>query len=119
MFVCSIPDEHLDPRRTALFLARSILPEVRKGVRKLIPLDKQVTTMPNIRASGMRGPGQLKIPRLGGLSTITTSGSSSGEIADHTSHLMHLADSARGVQGQAHDEAMASLRTCRCLDLGQ
>ena len=30
---CSIPDDHIDPRRTALFVARSILSEVRDGVR--------------------------------------------------------------------------------------
>lgn len=30
---CSIPDDHIDPRRSALFMARSILREVREGVR--------------------------------------------------------------------------------------
>ena len=30
---CSIPDDHIDPRRTALFMARSILREVRDGGR--------------------------------------------------------------------------------------
>jgi hypothetical protein len=30
---CSIPDDHIDPRRSALFMARSILREVRDGVR--------------------------------------------------------------------------------------
>ena len=29
---CPIPDDHIDPRRTALFMARSILCEVRDGV---------------------------------------------------------------------------------------
>jgi hypothetical protein len=29
---CSIPDDHIDPRRSALFMARSILREVREGV---------------------------------------------------------------------------------------
>lgn len=29
---CSIPDDHIDPRRSALFMARSILHEVREGV---------------------------------------------------------------------------------------
>jgi hypothetical protein len=28
---CSIPDDHIDPRRSALFMARSILREVREG----------------------------------------------------------------------------------------
>ena len=28
---CSIPDDHIDPRRSALFMARSILSEVRDG----------------------------------------------------------------------------------------
>ena len=28
---CSIPDDHIDPRRSALFMARSILREVRDG----------------------------------------------------------------------------------------
>ena len=28
---CSIPDDHIDPRRSALFMARSILNEVRDG----------------------------------------------------------------------------------------
>jgi hypothetical protein len=32
-FKCSIPDDHIDPRRSALFMARSILREVREGVR--------------------------------------------------------------------------------------
>lgn len=30
---CSIPDDHIDPRRSALFMARSILREVRDGGR--------------------------------------------------------------------------------------
>ena len=30
--ICSIPDDHIDPRRSALFMARSILREVREGV---------------------------------------------------------------------------------------
>jgi hypothetical protein len=29
---CSIPDDHIDPRRSGLFMARSILREVREGV---------------------------------------------------------------------------------------
>lgn len=29
---CSIPDDHIDPRRSALFMARSILRDVREGV---------------------------------------------------------------------------------------
>jgi hypothetical protein len=29
---CSVPDDHIDPRRSALFMARSILREVREGV---------------------------------------------------------------------------------------
>ena len=28
---CSIPDDHIDPRRSALFMARSVLREVRDG----------------------------------------------------------------------------------------
>ena len=28
---CSIPDDHIDPRRSALFMARSVLSEVREG----------------------------------------------------------------------------------------
>ena len=32
VFKCPIPDDHIDPRRTALFMARSILCEVRDGV---------------------------------------------------------------------------------------
>ena len=31
MPTCSIPDDHIDPRRSALFMARSILREVREG----------------------------------------------------------------------------------------
>ena len=31
LFSCSIPDDHIDPRRSALFMARSILNEVRDG----------------------------------------------------------------------------------------
>ena len=31
--MCSIPDDYIDPRRSALFVARSILREVREGVR--------------------------------------------------------------------------------------
>jgi hypothetical protein len=30
---CSIPDDHIDPRRSALFMARLLLREVREGVR--------------------------------------------------------------------------------------
>jgi len=30
---CSVPDDHIDPRRHALFMARSILREVRDGGR--------------------------------------------------------------------------------------
>lgn len=30
-FRCSIPDDHIDPRRTALFMARSILRGYRDG----------------------------------------------------------------------------------------
>jgi hypothetical protein len=31
--ICSIPDDHIDPRRWALFVARSILTEMRDGGR--------------------------------------------------------------------------------------
>nr|WP_237402481.1 DUF3578 domain-containing protein [Rhodovulum sulfidophilum] len=31
---CSIPDDHIDPRRSALFMARSLLREVRDGGRR-------------------------------------------------------------------------------------
>ena len=31
--ICLIPDDHIDPRRTALFVARSILGELRDGGR--------------------------------------------------------------------------------------
>ena len=30
---CSIPDDHIDPRRSAFFMARSILRDIRSGVR--------------------------------------------------------------------------------------
>ena len=30
---CSIPDDHLDPRRSAFFMARSVLRDIRSGVR--------------------------------------------------------------------------------------
>ena len=30
---CSIPDDHIDPRRSALFMARSVLRDIRSGVR--------------------------------------------------------------------------------------
>ena len=49
---CSIPDDHIDPRRSALFMARSILREVRDGgASMLISLHKQATTTPKIRAA--------------------------------------------------------------------
>ncbi|MCI5099329.1 DUF2269 family protein, partial [Phaeobacter italicus] len=28
---CSVPDDHIDPRRLALFMARSLLREIRDG----------------------------------------------------------------------------------------
>ena len=31
--ICSIPDDHIDPRRSAFFMARSILRDIRSGVR--------------------------------------------------------------------------------------
>ena len=31
--MCSIPDDHIDPRRSAFFMARSILRDIRSGVR--------------------------------------------------------------------------------------
>ena len=31
--ICSIPDDHIDPRRSAFFMARSILRDIRRGVR--------------------------------------------------------------------------------------
>jgi len=31
--LCSIPDDHIDPRRSALFMARSVLREARDGDR--------------------------------------------------------------------------------------
>ena len=31
---CSIPDDHIDPRRLALFMARSILAEVLEGAKR-------------------------------------------------------------------------------------
>ena len=31
--VCSIPDDHIDPRRSAFFMAKSILRDIRSGVR--------------------------------------------------------------------------------------
>ncbi len=30
--MCSIPDDHIDPRRSAFFLARSVLRDIREGV---------------------------------------------------------------------------------------
>ena len=33
VFICSIPDHHIDPRRSALFMARSVLRDIRNGVR--------------------------------------------------------------------------------------
>ena len=30
---CSIPDDHIDPRRSAFFMARSVLRDIRRGVR--------------------------------------------------------------------------------------
>jgi predicted homoserine dehydrogenase-like protein len=30
---CSIPDDHISPRRSALFMARSVLRDIRDGVR--------------------------------------------------------------------------------------
>jgi len=30
---CSIPDDHIDPRRFAFFMARSVLRDIRSGVR--------------------------------------------------------------------------------------
>lgn len=30
---CSIPDDHIDPRRSAIFMARSVLRDVREGTR--------------------------------------------------------------------------------------
>ena len=30
---CSIPDDHIDPRRSAFFMAKSILRDIRSGVR--------------------------------------------------------------------------------------
>ena len=29
---CSIPDDHIDPRRSAFFMARSVLRDIRSGV---------------------------------------------------------------------------------------
>ena len=29
---CSIPDDHIDPRRSAFFMARSVLRDIRNGV---------------------------------------------------------------------------------------
>ena len=31
--ICAIPDDHIDPRRSAFFMARSILRDIRRGVR--------------------------------------------------------------------------------------
>jgi hypothetical protein len=30
---CSIPDDHIDPRRSAFFMARSVLSDIREGVQ--------------------------------------------------------------------------------------
>jgi hypothetical protein len=30
---CSIPDDHIDPRRSAFFMARSVLEDIRKEKR--------------------------------------------------------------------------------------
>ncbi len=30
---CSVPDDHIDPRRSAFFMARSVLRNIRNGVR--------------------------------------------------------------------------------------
>ena len=30
---CSIPDDHIEPRRSAFFMARSVLRDIRSGVR--------------------------------------------------------------------------------------
>ena len=30
---CSIPDDHIDPRRSAFFMARSVMRDIRDGVR--------------------------------------------------------------------------------------
>lgn len=31
LVICSVPDDHIDPRRLALFMARSLLREIRDG----------------------------------------------------------------------------------------
>ena len=33
LYICSIPDDHIDPRRSAFFMAKSILRDIRSGVR--------------------------------------------------------------------------------------
>ena len=33
MLRCSIPDDHIDPRRSAFFMARSVMRDIRDGVR--------------------------------------------------------------------------------------
>ena len=30
---CSVPDDHIDPRRSAFFMARSVLRDIQNGVR--------------------------------------------------------------------------------------
>ncbi len=48
---CSIPDGRINPRRRALFVACSILGEVRDGGRACRSLHKQATTTPKVRAA--------------------------------------------------------------------
>ena len=31
---CSIPDDHIDPRRSSFFMARSVLRDIRDGVQR-------------------------------------------------------------------------------------
>jgi hypothetical protein len=33
LITCSIPDDHIDPRRSAFFMARSVLRDIRSEVR--------------------------------------------------------------------------------------
>jgi len=33
ILTCSIPDDHISPRRSALFMARSVLRDIRDGER--------------------------------------------------------------------------------------
>ncbi len=113
---CSAPDDHIDPRRRALFVARSILGEVRDGGRACRSLHKQATTTPKVRAAIQASdePARVLAERYGISEQTVWKWRKQDSVHDrsHTPHRLQttLTPAQEAVAVSAQDPAVAPRR---------